>query len=78
MTSLASTQNNRRGLLVDDYLHLLGAQDIYAIGDVSLPYQPPLFRAQCHILVHGYLLCPHCTGCFTAGNLSGPSPRSTS
>jgi NADH dehydrogenase FAD-containing subunit len=36
MATLGSNiQNNRRGLLVDDYLHLLGAKDIYAVGDVS-------------------------------------------
>ena len=35
MASLPEHQTNKRGLVVDDYLRLLGANDVYAIGDVS-------------------------------------------
>ena len=36
MSSLPQHQTNRRGLLVDDYLRLLGANDVYAVGDVRI------------------------------------------
>jgi NADH:ubiquinone reductase (non-electrogenic) len=35
MSDLSSVQTQRRGLLVDDYLSLLGADGVYAIGDCT-------------------------------------------
>ncbi|KAG8842705.1 NADH:ubiquinone oxidoreductase [Tulasnella sp. 330] len=41
MAALPAHQNNKRGLLVDDYLRLLGANDIYAIGDCTATSYAP-------------------------------------
>ncbi|KAG8936679.1 NADH:ubiquinone oxidoreductase [Tulasnella sp. 418] len=41
MASLPKDQTNRRGLLVDDYMRLLGAEDIYAIGDCTATSYAP-------------------------------------
>ena len=41
MGKLASKQTQRRGLLVDDYLSLLGAEGIYAIGDCTATQYAP-------------------------------------
>ncbi|KAG8938062.1 NADH:ubiquinone oxidoreductase [Tulasnella sp. 424] len=35
MAQLPQHQTNRRGLLVDDYLRMLGVNDVYAIGDCT-------------------------------------------
>eukprot|EP01132_Coremiostelium_polycephalum_P000989 gene989-1255_t len=37
-----NVQNNRRGLLVDDYFRVLGADGIWAIGDCSISVNKPL------------------------------------
>jgi len=41
MAALPSHQTNKRGLLVDDYLRLLGANDVYAIGDCTATSYAP-------------------------------------
>ncbi|KAG8905734.1 NADH:ubiquinone oxidoreductase [Tulasnella sp. 403] len=41
MASLPQHQTNKRGLLVDDYLRLLGANDVYAIGDCTATSYAP-------------------------------------
>ncbi|KAG8925715.1 NADH:ubiquinone oxidoreductase [Tulasnella sp. 417] len=41
MAQLPQHQKNRRGLLVDDYLRLLGVNDIYAIGDCTATSYAP-------------------------------------
>lgn len=41
MGKLASAQNQRRGLLVDDYLSMLGAEGIYALGDCTATQYAP-------------------------------------
>ncbi|KAG6864735.1 hypothetical protein C0991_007477 [Blastosporella zonata] len=41
MAKLPAEQNNRRGIVVDDYLRMKGADSIFAIGDCSVtPYAP--------------------------------------
>ncbi|KAG9039011.1 NADH:ubiquinone oxidoreductase, partial [Tulasnella sp. UAMH 9824] len=41
MAQLPQHQTNRRGLLVDDYLRLLGVNDVYAIGDCTATSYAP-------------------------------------
>ncbi len=41
MSKLSATQTQRRGLLVDDYLSLLGADGVYAIGDCTATQYAP-------------------------------------
>ena len=41
MGKLTSVQTQRRGLLVDDYLSLLGADGVYAIGDCTATQYAP-------------------------------------
>jgi NADH:ubiquinone reductase (non-electrogenic) len=41
MAKLSSTQTQRRGLIVDDYLSLLGADGVYAIGDCTATQYAP-------------------------------------
>lgn len=41
MSKLPSTQTQRRGLLVDDYLSLVGANGVYAIGDCTATQYAP-------------------------------------
>ncbi|KAG9010273.1 NADH:ubiquinone oxidoreductase [Tulasnella sp. 427] len=41
MAQLPQHQTNRRGLVVDDYLRLLGANDVYAIGDCTATSYAP-------------------------------------
>jgi NADH:ubiquinone reductase (non-electrogenic) len=45
MSKLSEAQNNRRGLLVDDHLRLLGAQGIYALGDCTATQYAPTAQA---------------------------------
>jgi NADH:ubiquinone reductase (non-electrogenic) len=45
MSKLPEAQNNRRGLLVDDYLRLLGAQGIFAMGDCTATQYAPTAQA---------------------------------
>jgi NADH:ubiquinone reductase (non-electrogenic) len=45
MSKLPEAQNNRRGLLVDDHLRLLGAQGIYALGDCTATQYAPTAQA---------------------------------
>ncbi|WVQ85982.1 hypothetical protein IAT38_008150 [Cryptococcus sp. DSM 104549] len=41
MGKLSATQTQRRGLVVDDYLSLLGAEGIYAVGDCTATSYAP-------------------------------------
>jgi len=41
MTKLPHTQNVRRGLVVDDFLRMLGAEGIYALGDCTATQYAP-------------------------------------
>ncbi|WWC65152.1 uncharacterized protein I303_107766 [Kwoniella dejecticola CBS 10117] len=41
MSKLSSVQTQRRGLLVDDYLNLLGAEGVYAVGDCTATSYAP-------------------------------------
>ncbi|WRT70586.1 uncharacterized protein IL334_007584 [Kwoniella shivajii] len=41
MTKLATTQTQRRGLMVDDYLSMLGADGVYAVGDCTATSYAP-------------------------------------
>lgn len=45
MTKLPQAQTQRRGLLVDDYLSLLGAEGIYALGDCTATQYAPTAQA---------------------------------
>ncbi|KAK9768102.1 NADH:ubiquinone oxidoreductase [Basidiobolus ranarum] len=42
MEKLPEAQTGRRGLLVDDHLMLLGAKDVFALGDCTFTKYPPL------------------------------------
>lgn len=41
MGKLSATQTQRRGLLVDDYLNMLGADGVYAVGDCKATQYAP-------------------------------------
>jgi NADH:ubiquinone reductase (non-electrogenic) len=41
MNKLPETQTNKRGLLVDGYMRLLGAPDVYALGDCTATAYAP-------------------------------------
>ena len=41
MTKLPNVQTQRRGLLVDDYLSMLGADGVYAVGDCTATQYAP-------------------------------------
>ncbi|KAL1409875.1 NADH:ubiquinone oxidoreductase [Vanrija albida] len=41
MSKLPATQTQRRGLVIDDYLQLLGAKDVFAIGDCTATQYAP-------------------------------------
>lgn len=45
MSKLPNHQNNRRGLLVDDHLRLLGTDGIYALGDCTATNYAPTAQA---------------------------------
>jgi NADH:ubiquinone reductase (non-electrogenic) len=45
MNKLPEAQNSRRGLLVDDYMRLLGAPDVYAMGDCTATQYAPTAQA---------------------------------
>lgn len=41
MAKLPAAQTQKRGIMVDDYLHLLGAEGIYALGDCTATQYAP-------------------------------------
>jgi len=45
MSKLPETQTQRRGLLVDDFLSLLGAEGVYAMGDCTATQYAPTAQA---------------------------------
>lgn len=45
MSKLPASQTQRRGILVDDYMNMLGAEGVYALGDCTATQYAPTAQA---------------------------------